>query len=341
MTNGFTKRKVGTLTLGEKLRKLRSDKRIALNEVSRVTKIRLEYLQYLEEGKYDKLPADVYVRGFLKSYGDFLGFDEQILIKFFEKEKGIKKNLEKSKNFKKVDVKIKKLNISTFIFTPQKIVLFFVAVFVLGAFFYLYLEAESLTNTPRLIILNPESNLQIDGNSVLLEGKTDKDARVFINDQLVLVDDEGKFKEDISLQSGINVIRIKAVNKFQKETAENITVQAKYPEENINSGEGEEKTNENLSEQSNLSLDEGGVQIELYVDPGPVWVSVEADGNLVFSGTVLSGVVQKFSASDKIVIGSGQANVTYIKRNGEDKGTLGKEAGAVKGVVFAKDEKKQ
>jgi cytoskeletal protein RodZ len=341
MTNGFTKRKVGTLTLGEKLRKLRSDKRIALNEVSRVTKIRLEYLQYLEEGKYDELPADVYVRGFLKSYGDFLGFDEQNLIRLFEKEKGIKKNLEKVKNPDKANAKIKPLSISFFVFTPRKIVLTLVAILIFGAFFYLYLEAESLTDTPRLIVLSPEPNSQVEEKSVSLEGKTDKDAQVFVNDQAVIVSDAGKFREDISLQSGINVIRIKAVNKFQKETAENITVQAKYPEENINSGEGEEKTSENLPEQSNLPLDEGVVQIELYVDPGPVWVSVEADGNLVFSGTVLSGVVQKFSARDKIVIGSGQANATYIKLNGEDKGVLGKEAGAVKGVVFAKDEKKQ
>jgi len=31
--NGFTKKSIGTLTLGEKLRKLRSEKRIALSEV--------------------------------------------------------------------------------------------------------------------------------------------------------------------------------------------------------------------------------------------------------------------------------------------------------------------
>jgi hypothetical protein len=41
------------------------------------------------------------------------------------------------------------------------------------------------------------------------------------------------------------------------------------------------------------------------------------------------------------VVNSGQANATYIKLNGEDKGTLGKESGSIKGVVFAKDDKKQ
>jgi cytoskeletal protein RodZ len=340
MTNGFTKRKVGTLTLGEKLKKLRSDKRIALNEVSRVTKIRVEYLQFLEEGAYDELPADVYVRGFLKSYGDFLGVDEQGLMRLFEKEKGIKKNLEKGKSSGKSAAKIRPLNISTFIFTPRKIVLFFVAIIVSGAFFYLYREAGSLTDMPRLIILNPESNSQVEGNSVLLEGKTDKDARVFINEQLVLVDDNGKFKEDISLQSGINIIHIRAVNKFQKEASQSVTVQAKYAEGNADSLAGN-RSGEDLSDQSVLPTDDEAVQIELSVDPGPVWVSIEADGSLVFSGTVLTGSVQKFSARDKIVIGSGQANATYIKLNGEDKGTLGKENGAIEGVIFAKEDKRQ
>jgi len=336
MTNGFTKRKVGTLTLGEKLKKLRSDKRIALNEVSRVTKIRVEYLQCLEDGRYDELPADVYVRGFLKSYGDFLGVDEHSLVKLFEKEKGIKKNLEKSKNPKKTETQARSLNISAFIFTPKKIILSFVAILVLGAFLYLYREAGSLTDTPRLIILSPEPNSQIDGNSVLLEGKTDKDARVFINDQLVLVNDDGKFRENISLQSGINVIHVKAVNKFQKEIGENVTVQAKYAD--VPSDEAVDNAGENNLTDQNASLaDANAVQIELTVDPGPVWISVEADGNLVFSGTVLSGAVQKFSARDKIVIGSGQADATFIKFNGEDKGPLGKEKGAIKGVVFAKN----
>lgn len=334
MTNGFTKKKVGTLTLGEKLKKLRSDKRIALNEISRITKIRVEYLEYLEEGRYDELPADVYVRGFLKSYGDFLGVDEQNLIKLFEKEKGINKNLKKSKNPAKEDSKIRPINISTFVFTPQKFALFFSIVVVLATFFYLYYQAGSLTNVPRLIIFNPETNSEVQGNLVLLEGKTDKDARVFVNEQSILTNDEGGFKENVALQDGINVIKVKAVNKFQKEAVENITVQAKYLQEDIDTGNA--SVSNNLPAQDMPVADEQAVQIELTVDPGPVWVSVEADGNLIFSGTILAGAVQNFSAHDRIIIGSGRANATHIKLNGKDMGTLGESDGAIKGVVFSK-----
>ncbi|HAI74003.1 MAG TPA: hypothetical protein DCS28_03540 [Candidatus Moranbacteria bacterium] len=332
MANGFTKKKVGTLTLGEKLKKLRSDKRIALNEVSRVTRIRVEYLECLEEGKYDELPADVYVRGFLKSYGDFMGVDERNLIRLYEKEKGINKNLKKSKNPAKEDSKIKPINISSFIFTPQKFALAFSIFVVLATFLYLYRQAGVLTNVPRLIIFNPETNSEAQGDSVLLEGKTDKDARVFVNEQSILTDDEGGFKENVALQDGINVIKIKAVNRFQKEAVENITVQAKLAQENIDA-DGSSASNEILA-QNMPEVNEQTMQIELTIDSGSVWISVEADGNLIFSGTVLAGAVQNFSAYDKIVISSGRANVTHIKLNGKDMGVLGDSDGAVKGVVF-------
>jgi len=40
-----------------------------------VIKIRLPYLQSIEKGAWDELPGEVYVRGFVKRYADFLGLD--------------------------------------------------------------------------------------------------------------------------------------------------------------------------------------------------------------------------------------------------------------------------
>lgn len=339
MTNGFTKKRVGTLTLGEKLRKLRSDKRISLGEVSRVTKIRLEYLECLEEGRYQNLPADVYVRGFLKSYGEFLLVNEENLIRLYEKEKGIKKNLEKGKHGVEGEAKMKTIDLSIFVFTPKKIALFLLPILVLALFFYLYREVGSLTDTPRLIILAPANNSEVKENTVKLEGKTDKDVRVLVNDQMILVSDEGKFSENLSMQEGLNTIHVRAVNKFQKESAENITVRATFEENKVNDSD---KTvgEANLSSAQLNDTDTQAVQIELSVSSGPVWVSVSADGNLVFSGEMLSGATQTFTAHDQIKIGSGMANATYVKLNGKDLGALGTESGVVRDVIFAKDGRK-
>lgn len=332
--NGFTKKSVGTLTLGEKIRKLRNDKRISLNEVSRVTRIQIGYLESLENGEYDKLPADVYVKGFLRSYAEFLGVDDQVFIKLYEKERGIKRNLKKSKDPEKKK-KIEPINISSFVFTPKKITITLSVILVFFGLVYLYREIGSFSEAPRLSIISPETNSEIDGNSIFVEGITEKDARLFINDQPILVNDDGKFRENITMQPGVNVINVKSVNKFDKEAVETITVKSKVEEKTENDG----NSGENGQSENEISQNKNELQMELRVDPGPVWLSVEADDNLVFSGTMLSGATQTFRAKDKISINSGKANATFVKFNGKDIGALSQDPGAIRGIVFTRDTK--
>ncbi|MDQ1284113.1 MAG: hypothetical protein QG620_461 [Patescibacteria group bacterium] len=333
--NGFTKKKIGTLTLGEKLRKFREERRISLGEVSRCSRIKIEYLEYLEEGNYDNLPADVYVKGFLRSYAEFLGVDEQVLIKLYEKEKGIKKNIKGSSEDDKGNMEA--INISSFVLTPKKIFSVLAVVITFAGVLYLYKQVNSFASNPRLVVTNPRNNSEVEGNSVVLEGVTEKEANLFINGQPILVDDEGKFGEEITLQSGVNVISVKSVNKFEKEAVESVTVNSKYQETDGSLGNSSDADNREELEKTGTENNE--IQIELRVDPGPVWLSIESDENLVFSGTMLTGATQIFKAHEKIVVNSGRANATFVKFNGKDIGALGQEAGAARGVVFNKDTK--
>lgn len=335
--NGFTKKSVGTLTLGEKLKKFRSEKRIALSEVSRITKIQAAYLEYLEEGIYDELPADVYVKGFLRSYADFLGIDEKILIRLYEKEKGIKKNVEESKRPQTKERSSKPINISAFVVTPQKLATYLIAVLIVAGIIYLYREIGSFSDAPRLIVLNPSADARVENNSLSVEGITEKDAKLFINDQPILVNDDGKFKENVTLQKGVNTINLKAINKFGKETQKAVAIQSDQNGEEFQDNNNQENNENSSGRESSASLEK--INLELKVDPGPVWLSVEADDNLVFSGTMLSGAVQSFNADNKIVVNSGRANATYAKFNGKDIGTLGQDQGAIRGVTFNKDTK--
>lgn len=67
-------------TLGQHLRKERDLRGIDLDEVSRVTRVRLAYLQYLEDDRLSDLPGDVYTRGYIRAYARFLGIDGDHLI---------------------------------------------------------------------------------------------------------------------------------------------------------------------------------------------------------------------------------------------------------------------
>ncbi len=54
---------------------MRERRSIEIDEIAGVTKVNPTYLRFLEEERFDDLPAAVYVRGFLKSYARCLGLD--------------------------------------------------------------------------------------------------------------------------------------------------------------------------------------------------------------------------------------------------------------------------
>jgi flagellar biosynthesis protein FlhG len=60
---------------GARLRRARLRRGIDLDDMAVVTKISSTYLECLEEGRFDLLPARVYVRGFVDAYARMLGLD--------------------------------------------------------------------------------------------------------------------------------------------------------------------------------------------------------------------------------------------------------------------------
>jgi hypothetical protein len=64
------------MTLALWLRAGRSQRGMSLEDVARVTKIQVRILERLEAGKPDGLPAEVFVRGFVRSVAKCVGLDE-------------------------------------------------------------------------------------------------------------------------------------------------------------------------------------------------------------------------------------------------------------------------
>jgi len=59
--------------IGHSLREARVRHGLDLNRVEADTKIRAKYLQALEEENFELLPAETYVKGFLRTYANYLG----------------------------------------------------------------------------------------------------------------------------------------------------------------------------------------------------------------------------------------------------------------------------
>ena len=66
--------------IGNSLREARLRQHLEFPEIEQATKIRAKYLRALEDEQFDVLPAETYVKGFLRSYAEYLGLDGQLYV---------------------------------------------------------------------------------------------------------------------------------------------------------------------------------------------------------------------------------------------------------------------
>jgi transcriptional regulator with XRE-family HTH domain len=70
-------------TIGERLEEARKRKGISIREASEATKIRSDYLQKFESNSYELSLPDIYVRGFLRTYAQYLKLNTEKLLTDF------------------------------------------------------------------------------------------------------------------------------------------------------------------------------------------------------------------------------------------------------------------
>jgi cytoskeleton protein RodZ len=69
--------------IGNSLREARQRQGLDLARVEDATKIRAKHLQALEDERFEVLPAETYVKGFLRAYAEFLGLDGELYVDEF------------------------------------------------------------------------------------------------------------------------------------------------------------------------------------------------------------------------------------------------------------------
>lgn len=62
-------------SIGRYLRREREVRRVSLEELAQTTRIPLKMLLSIEDDRFDKLPGEVFARGFLRSYAQALGIE--------------------------------------------------------------------------------------------------------------------------------------------------------------------------------------------------------------------------------------------------------------------------
>lgn len=198
--------------ISEQLRAARKAKNLKLEDIAKKLNIGRKYLEALEKDEYDKLPPGVYGKNFLREYAVFLGLDHGELAKSFTAENQTKQSGERQELFSKQVVKSR-----YFMAAPKIIKSAAVIAAASVCFIYFGYRLEKIVSPPSLSIYKPAENLITEKNSLEIIGKTEKEARIIINGELVLSNTAGDFNKTINLKNGINIITITASNKYGRD----------------------------------------------------------------------------------------------------------------------------
>ncbi len=310
----FETKKIQLETLSEYLTEARAELKMSLEEVAEKTKIQTKFLEYLEHNQFHKLPADVYVFGFLRELASFYSVDPKSLVEQYKKERVIGRQLQKKAMFETSE--IKKV-LGKIIITPKYLSLSLGLLFVVITLGYIIWQVSSINKQPSLEITTPQDRQIISDSVAVVSGRTDAGMQVTINEQNVFVDSQGNFKTQLSINNGPQPLVFVARNKFNKSTSKTIMV-----------------IGENSTQQASSTTPTAGVQLRLEFTDNVV-LSFTIDDGPLQSATFTAGEVKVLSGQRKIVISTSNAGATRVAYNDESMGLLGKPGEKLSNVAFS------
>lgn len=213
----FTAKPVEDLpSFGDQLKKAREEAGLTKEKVSQLLSLPAKYIDYLEAGEIEKLPADVYAKGFLRKYAQLLEIDGDVLARDYVKESRIARHLQ-GQNPQSLPV----LRSLRFVITPKTLGGLAgagILLFVVGYFFY---QLHFLLSPPSLVLREPSQNDFVTQESLMVfKGQTEPGAKLTINGQQSYIDKDGNFEQTIGLSQGLNTISVEATNRFGKTSSE-------------------------------------------------------------------------------------------------------------------------
>jgi len=72
--------------LGEYLRKHREEANLSLKEISLITRIRCEYLKALENEEFEKIPGEVFVKGYIREFLKTLSIEPSEAVRLYNEQ---------------------------------------------------------------------------------------------------------------------------------------------------------------------------------------------------------------------------------------------------------------
>ncbi|OGM78634.1 hypothetical protein A2366_02035, partial [Candidatus Woesebacteria bacterium RIFOXYB1_FULL_33_9] len=193
---------------GQILKEARLKKGFSLTKLENLTKIKREFILNLENNDWNNLPEFPVVSGFVKNITSSLGLSTNNVNAILRR-----------------DYPPKKLAINPtpdvgnkFVWSPKLTFVVGISLLLFLVLGYLGFEYLKFIRPPELIVVSPKENEQVLQNKVKIEGKTTTDAILTVNNQPVILDQDGKFITEIEVTKDTKEIRFKSTSRSGKVT---------------------------------------------------------------------------------------------------------------------------
>jgi cytoskeletal protein RodZ len=191
--------------IGQSLTIVREARKMGLLDLSQETRIKVEFLEALENERWEDLPELPILIGFVKNIADALVV---LLRRDYKKPESDVSVSRKS---------IKRLKIPRL---PQYV--YFVVLVVVVSLSYLIYQYVSFNTPPDISIISPISGQVVGGDTVIVRGVTDPSASVVINTQPSIVNEDGSFEVEVVVSATSSTVQVVARSRSGLETTKTI-----------------------------------------------------------------------------------------------------------------------
>ncbi|MCX8015835.1 MAG: helix-turn-helix domain-containing protein [Patescibacteria group bacterium] len=189
------------------------DKNFTAEDIERLTKVPLKNIIALKEGKFEQLPANVFVKGYLQKIAKILDIDFEEFWNMYLEEYNLrmppKPDLLPSNRFES-NKEITHHILKILRYIP-------IVAIIITAIGFILFQSKNLFGEPKLKIISPAfETIETSENPFVIEGEGQPHSYITINNKEIYLGDDGKFSEAINLREGLNEIIIESVNRTGK-----------------------------------------------------------------------------------------------------------------------------
>lgn len=293
--------KEGLKRLGSSLTSARKKQNFHLEYISNETNISIKHLKFIEAGRFEELPGETYIVGFLRNYANILGSDPDLTIKNYRNCKAIKDQ----RPLAKID-SLTESSFSRNIFILASVLFFFLAYGIWINFFYDSTKEnfsdKMIDNSTEVIVTNYGN----ESSSSISEQAVDNQD----NSNIAIVDAEEESHKDLERSENLDQLT-EDDNSFFSETINQI------PQSDLASIE--EKT-------SNTYFSLKAIE--------DVWVELISKEEVIFSSLIESGRSYEFAILPDLRLTASDAASLEIYVDGVSQGDLGKKGEILEKKIF-------